>query len=130
MGIGLLQKIKLLNRRAKMAIAMALDMVVASFTLWLTYAAQNLTLLPSAITEHWWLLALASVTTVSVFYVFRQYHTVIRFAGSRFFLNTLIASFLTAWIVGVAALIEIYGSGGVPTAIFVKIGRASCRERV
>ncbi len=119
MGIGLLQKIKLLNRRTKMAIAMALDMVVASFALWLTYAAQNLTLLPSAITEHWWLLPLASVTTVSVFYVFRQYHTVIRFAGSRFFLNTLIASFLTAWIVGVAALFEIYGSGGVPTAIFV-----------
>ncbi|MBT6269540.1 MAG: polysaccharide biosynthesis protein [Phycisphaerae bacterium] len=119
MGIGLLQKIKLLNRRAKMSIAMALDMVVASFALWLTYAVQELTLLPSAITEHWWLLPLASVATVSVFYVFRQYHTVIRFAGSRFFLNTLIASFLTAWIVGVAFLFEIYGSGGVPAAIFV-----------
>ena len=119
MAIGLLQKIKLLNRRAKMSIAMALDMVVASFALWLTYAVQELTLLPSAITEHWWLLPLASVATVSVFYVFRQYHTVIRFAGSRFFLNTLIASFLTAWIVGVAFLFEIYGSGGVPAAIFV-----------
>ena len=119
MAMGQIQKIKLLDRRAKMTIAMVLDMFVASFALWLTYAAQALTLLPSAITEHWWLLPIASVTTVSVFYVFRQYHTVIRFAGSRFFLNTLIASFLTAWIVGVAFLFEIYGSGGVPAAIFV-----------
>ena len=119
MAMGQIQKIKLLDRRAKMTIAMVLDMFVASFALWLTYAAQALTLLPSAITEHWWLLPIASVTTVSVFYVFRQYHTVIRFAGARFFLNTLIASFLTAWIVGVAALFEIYGAGGVPTNIFV-----------
>jgi FlaA1/EpsC-like NDP-sugar epimerase len=102
-----------------MAIAMVLDGFIASLALWMTYATQKLELFPTAISKHWWLLPLASATTIAVFYVFRQYHTVIRFAGSRFFINTLIASFITAWIVGVSALLKIYATGGVPTAIFV-----------
>ena len=119
MAVGLLQTIKSLGRRSKMCLTMVMDVIIAPLALWMMYASQKLEWIPSAISQHWWLLPLASVTIVAVFYAFRQYHTVIRFAGSRFFINTLIASFATAWIIGVAALFKLSATGGVPVAIFV-----------
>ena len=119
MPVGLLQTIKLLSRRSKMAIAMAVDAIIAAAALWMTYAAPTLELFPNFIVKFWWILPLASATTIVAFYVFRLYHTVIRFAGSRFFLNSMIASLFVAWIIGVVALINVYSGGGRPTAIFV-----------
>jgi formate hydrogenlyase subunit 4 len=80
MAVGLLQTIKSLSRRSKMCLAMVMDVIIAPLALWMMYASQKLEWIPSAISQHWWLLPLASVTIVVVFYVFRQYHTVIRFA--------------------------------------------------
>ena len=119
MAVGLLETLKLLSRRSKMSLAMATDAIIASAALWMTYALPKLELIPSEIIKIWWLLPLASAVTVLVFFIFRLYHTVIRFAGSRFFLNSMIASLLVAWVVGVFALLKVYSGGGRPTAIFV-----------
>ncbi len=108
-----------MNRRAKMGIAMGVDACIASIALWLTYAAPSFSIWPSSIAKLWWLLPIASVFTVGAFYAFRLYHTIIRFAGSRFFLNSMVASVVVAWMVGVIGLINLYQSGAVPTAIFV-----------
>ncbi len=114
-----IQFIKRMSRRAKMGIAMSVDACIASIALWLTYAAPSFSAWPPSIAKLWWLLPVASVLTVGVFYAFRLYHTIIRFAGSRFFLNSMVASVVVSWLVGVIGLINLYQSGAVPTAIFV-----------
>jgi FlaA1/EpsC-like NDP-sugar epimerase len=114
---GMTKTMSGLSRRSKMAVVMSVDACIASITLWLTYVATEQSFFPAAVEQHWWLLPLASITTVTVFWLFRLYHTVIRFAGAQFFMHTIVASVLVAWIVGVCGLLKMYPTK--PISIFV-----------
>ena len=108
-----------LSRREKKTVTMVMDACIAAVALWGTYSIPRLEILPQAIVDLWWLVPLSGLITVGVFYAFGLYHTVIRFAGSQFFLHAMFASVLVSWIVGIAALVQLYSQGKFPTAIFV-----------
>ena len=115
---------------------MITDAITSATMLWLSYwflerifqtesiAVQNL----------WWLLPLSSLITVGVFYFFGLYRTILRFAGSRFFINIIIGSFIISGLIAAVGLASVYGeSPGFPRRVFIlfaitlSVGSASSR---
>jgi FlaA1/EpsC-like NDP-sugar epimerase len=88
----------------KLFIAMLADAVTASVALLFSYWIIELTV-KTEVTNMWWLLPASSVVTVSTFYFWGLYRTILRFSNSRFFINVIIHSLIvTGLVTGIAYL--------------------------
>ena len=91
-----------LNRKIRYALAMCIDACTAIGALVLTYLLQPEYFVEGTLQELWWLPIAAGFATISVFGVAGLYRTILRFAGSRFFIKVIICSLLaTATLVAV-----------------------------
>ena len=99
---------------------MIADAVTAVFALWLSYWFLEQVFITEAVEKLWWLLPVSSLTTVGVFYYFGLYRTILRFAGSRFFIQVIICSLIVSGLVASMALASVYGEQlGFPRRVFV-----------
>ena len=111
--------LKNLRRGQKLLIAMLADAVTAAAALLFSYWIIELTFNKQA-TNMWWLLPLASATTVGTFYFIGLYRTILRFSNSRFFINVIVSSLVVTGLVSAIALASVYGEQlDFPRRLFV-----------
>ena len=124
------------NRQTRYFAAMCIDAGTAAIALVLTFALQTKDFVPGSAREFWWLPIAASVATVAVFGVAGLYRTILRFAGSRFFIKVIVCSVLaTAALVAVTyGFIRLTNSDldypsktFITFAIFLSVGTACSR---
>ena len=78
------------TRQIRYFAAMCVDATTAAIAFVLTFVLQMKYFVDGSVKELWWLPFAAGIATVSVFGVAGLYRTVLRFAGSRFFIKVLV----------------------------------------
>jgi FlaA1/EpsC-like NDP-sugar epimerase len=124
------------NRKIRYFAAMCVDATTAAIAFVLTFALQTKSFIDGSIKEFWWLPLAAGVATVFVFGVAGLYRTILRFAGSRFFIKVIACSIIsTAVLVAITfgyirlfSIVLDYPSRTFVTfAVFLSVGAACSR---
>ena len=124
------------NRQTRYFVAMGIDAGTAAIAFVLTFALQAKYFAVGTVLELWWLPIAAGIATVSIFGVAGLYRTILRFAGSRFFLKVIVCSVLaTAVLVAVTfAYIRFFNSDlyypsrtFITFAVLLSVGTACSR---
>ncbi len=126
---------KRLTRSNKLFILMFADMCIASLSVFITYLFLKEVISDSTALRFWWLVPIASLLLVVSFFITGVYRAVVRYAGSRFFLNIIVSSVAVSGLLGAITLAWTYGgdTGGFPRsffalyAIILSVGTAGSR---
>ena len=122
------------TRQIRYFAAMCVDATTAAIAFVLTFVLQMKYFVDGSVKELWWLPFAAGIATVSVFGVAGLYRTILRFAGSRFFIKVLVCSIIsTAVLVAITfGYIRLFDSAldypsrtFITFAVFLSVG-ASC----
>ena len=118
---------KLITRRVFLVIYDILAVVVAAFAPLVTRYEFQLSEIPSEfINSVWWILPIAIITTLLIFYLLRLYHSLWAYAGVTEMQNMVVACIISA---AVQAVILLVSGHNVPRSYYFiyalcQIGRA------
>jgi len=109
-----------IKRGSKLIVTMFVDMLTMFVSIALTYLFLKDVISDETALRFWWLLPTSSVLLIATFFFTGVYRTVLRYAGSRFFIQIIASSIVASGLLSAIWFASVYGgnTGGFPRSFF------------